>query len=58
MDAEIFVARLPHPVEAAAELEELAWLAPGATPPAELAPLLRDQVLAALAEHQAANALS
>ncbi|BCG23363.1 NUDIX domain-containing protein [Pseudomonas tohonis] len=58
VDAEIFVARLPHPVEAAAELEELAWLAPGATPPAELAPLLRDQVLAALAEHQAANALS
>lgn len=58
VDAEIFVARLPHPVAAAAELEELAWLAPGATPPAELAPLLRDQVLAALAEHQAANALS
>ncbi|WP_236209433.1 NUDIX hydrolase [Pseudomonas tohonis] len=58
VDAEIFIGRLPHPVAAAAELEELAWLAPGAAPPADLAPLLRDQVLAALAEHQAANALN
>ncbi|MNZ19593.1 hypothetical protein D3C78_366210 [compost metagenome] len=48
MDAEIFVARLPHAVEAAAELEELAWLEPGQPHPANLAPLLRDHVLQAL----------
>lgn len=48
VDAEIFVARLPHAVEAAAELEELAWLAPGEPLPDNLAPLLRDQVLKAL----------
>lgn len=58
VDAEIFVGRLSQPVAAAAELEELAWLAPGATPPADLAPLLHDQVLAALADHPGATALS
>ena len=46
--ADIFVARLPHPVEAAAELEELAWLAPDQPHPSNLAPLLRDHVLDAL----------
>ncbi|GLZ87181.1 NUDIX domain-containing protein [Metapseudomonas resinovorans] len=48
VDAEIFVARLPHGVEAAAELEELAWLEPGEPHPENLAPLLRDHVLEAL----------
>nr|WP_028626713.1 NUDIX domain-containing protein [Pseudomonas resinovorans] len=48
VDAEIFVARLPHAVEAAAELEELAWLEPGEPHPENLAPLLRDHVLQAL----------
>jgi hypothetical protein len=48
VDAEIFVARLPHAVSAAAELEELAWLEPGQPHPANLAPLLRDHVLQAL----------
>ncbi len=48
VDAEIFCARLPHPVSAAAELEELYWLAPQAKLPANLAPLLREQVLPAL----------
>ncbi|WP_342245480.1 NUDIX hydrolase [Pseudomonas sp. OTU5201] len=48
VDAEIFVARLPHAVEAAAELEELAWLGLGEPNPEHLAPLLRDHVLQAL----------
>ena len=46
---EIFITRLPHAVEAAAELEELAWLEPGEPHPENLAPLLRDHVLDALA---------
>ena len=46
--ADVFVARLPHAVQAMAELEELAWLAPGAPLPANLAPLLREQILPAL----------
>jgi hypothetical protein len=50
VDADIFVARLPHAVEAAAELEELAWLEPSAPHPENLAPLLRDHVLPALAD--------
>ncbi|MFC5695284.1 NUDIX domain-containing protein [Pseudomonas sp. GCM10022186] len=49
IDAEIFVARLPHAVDVAAELEELAWLEPGEPHPENLAPLLRDHVLEALA---------
>ncbi|CAD5108732.1 NUDIX hydrolase [Zestomonas carbonaria] len=46
--ADIFTARLPHAVQAAAELEELAWLEPGAPLHDRLAPLLREQVLPAL----------
>lgn len=45
IDASVFQARLPHPVSAAAELEELRWLAPDDVPPATLAPLLREHVL-------------
>jgi 8-oxo-dGTP diphosphatase len=45
IDASVFQARLPHSVNAAAELEELRWLAPGEVPPATLAPLLREHVL-------------
>ncbi len=45
IDASVFQARLPHSVSAAAELEELRWLAPGEVPPATLAPLLREHVL-------------
>lgn len=48
VDAEIFRAQLPHAVSAAAELEELCWLALHAPQPADLAPLLREQVLPAL----------
>ena len=43
--ASVFQAHLPHAVSAAAELEELRWLAQGDTPPANLAPLLREHVL-------------
>ena len=45
IDASVFQARLPHPVSAAAELEELRWLARADVPPATLAPLLREHVL-------------
>jgi 8-oxo-dGTP diphosphatase len=45
IDASVFQARLPHPVSAAAELEELRWLAPDDVLPATLAPLLREHVL-------------
>ena len=48
VEAEIFRAQLPHAVSAAAELEELYWLARHAPQPANLAPLLREQVLPAL----------
>lgn len=48
VDAEIFLARLHVTVSAAAELEELYWLAPHAPAPANLAPLLGEQVLPAL----------
>ena len=47
VDADIYVARLPHAVCAQAELEELAWLVPGQAQPDNLAPLLRDHVLPA-----------
>lgn len=52
VDAHVFVASLPHPVSAAAELEELAWLEDGRHPE-PLAPLLREKVLPALREHLA-----
>jgi 8-oxo-dGTP diphosphatase len=45
IDASVFQAHLTHAVSAAAELEELRWLAPGDVPPATLAPLLREHVL-------------
>ncbi|WP_282875947.1 NUDIX hydrolase [Pseudomonas peli] len=45
IDASVFKARLPHSVSAAAELEELCWLAPGDALPETLAPLLREHVL-------------
>ncbi len=45
IDASVFQARLPHSVSAAAELEELCWLAPGDVLPDTLAPLLREHVL-------------
>ncbi|VTQ25933.1 NUDIX hydrolase [Pseudomonas aeruginosa] len=53
VDADIYVARLPHAVCAQAELEELAWLVPGQAQPDNLAPLLRDHVLPALARRAA-----
>lgn len=53
VEAQVFVARLEQPVAPAAELEELAWLAPGQPLPDTLAPLLREQVLLALAAHPA-----
>jgi 8-oxo-dGTP pyrophosphatase MutT (NUDIX family) len=48
IDASVFQAYLPHSVSAAAELEELRWLAPGDELPATLAPLLREHVLSRL----------
>lgn len=45
IDASVFRAQLLHAVSPAAELEELRWLARGETPPAELAPLLREHLL-------------
>ncbi|TBV05480.1 NUDIX hydrolase [Phytopseudomonas dryadis] len=45
VEAELFRARLPHPVSPAAELEELRWLAPGEAWSTDLAPLLRLHVL-------------
>ncbi|MEE9100765.1 NUDIX domain-containing protein [Pseudomonas nitroreducens] len=51
VDAQVYVAALPHPVSPAAELEELAWLAPAANTSHKLAPLLREQVLPALLQH-------
>jgi 8-oxo-dGTP pyrophosphatase MutT (NUDIX family) len=45
IDASVFQARLPHSVSAAAELEELRWLAPDDALPETLAPLLREHVL-------------
>lgn len=45
IEASVFQARLPHSVSAAAELEELRWLAPGDVLPDTLAPLLREHVL-------------
>lgn len=53
VEAQVFVARLEQPVAPAAELEELAWLALGQPLPDSLAPLLREQVLPALAAHPA-----
>jgi 8-oxo-dGTP diphosphatase len=49
LHAEIFHAALPHAVQPAAELEELRWYAAGQPFDGELAPLLREQVLPALA---------
>jgi 8-oxo-dGTP diphosphatase len=48
IDAHIFLARLSHPVRAAAELEELRWHHPHHPDSADLAPLLRLHVLPAL----------
>ncbi|MFZ3205044.1 MAG: NUDIX domain-containing protein [Pseudomonas sp.] len=45
IEASVFQARLAHNVSAAAELEELRWLAPGDVLPDTLAPLLREHVL-------------
>ena len=45
IEASVFQARLAHSVSAAAELEELRWLAPGDLLPDTLAPLLREHVL-------------
>ncbi len=45
IEASVFQARLTHSVSAAAELEELRWLAPGDMLPDTLAPLLREHVL-------------
>lgn len=49
LQAEIFHAHLPHAVRPAAELEELRWYAAGQPFDGELAPLLHEQVLPALA---------
>lgn len=49
IDASIFVANLPHPVSPAAELEELRWHAANSPLSNDLAPLLVNHVLPALA---------
>lgn len=48
IDAQIYRARLPHPVSPAAELEELRWHELAATASADMAPLLHLHVLPAL----------
>ncbi|MCY1416371.1 hypothetical protein D3C76_837810 [compost metagenome] len=53
VDADIYLAALPHPVQPAAELEELAWLNDLHETSESLAPLLRDKVLPALRERLA-----
>ncbi|HWV10330.1 MAG TPA: NUDIX domain-containing protein [Pseudomonas sp.] len=50
LDAQVYHAHLPHPVHPAAELEALSWLDLRAELPADLAPLLREQVLPRLAD--------
>lgn len=50
VDAQVFHARLPYAVQPAAELEALCWLERDASLPANLAPLLREQVLPHLAD--------
>ncbi|MCE4072126.1 MULTISPECIES: NUDIX hydrolase [Pseudomonas] len=51
VDAQVFVAALPHAVQPAAELEELTWLDPTGEYPQNLAPLLSEQVIPALLAH-------
>lgn len=51
VDAHVFIAALPHAVQPAAELEELAWLDTSGDYPPNLAPLLREHVLPALLAH-------
>ncbi|MBB2494838.1 NUDIX hydrolase [Aquipseudomonas ullengensis] len=53
IDAHIFIARLPHPVSPAAELEELRWHDADGPPSDDLAPLLLEHVLPALARQRA-----
>ncbi|MDX5373122.1 MAG: NUDIX domain-containing protein [Pseudomonadaceae bacterium] len=48
IDARVYLARLPHPVQAAAELEELRWHTLHLTDVDDLAPLLHLHVLPAL----------
>ncbi|MEO4047439.1 NUDIX domain-containing protein [Pseudomonas sp. CAU 1711] len=48
IDASVYLARLPRPVQAAAELEELRWHDPHQPDGDDLAPLLRLHVLPAL----------
>lgn len=50
VDAQVFHAHLPHPVHPAAELEALSWLDLHTELPANLAPLLREQVLSRLTD--------
>lgn len=45
VEADIFRGALPHPVQPAAELEELRWLSAGEPHGDDLAPLLRRHVL-------------
>ncbi|MEU7873633.1 NUDIX domain-containing protein [Dactylosporangium sp. NPDC049140] len=47
VDADVYTAPLHGPVEPLAEIEELYWLDPAAPDGVELAPLLRDHLLAA-----------
>lgn len=58
LQADIFRAALPHAVQPAAELEELRWLDTTQPLPDDLAPLLREQVLPALARLQSLAATS
>lgn len=48
VQAHIYTARIDREVAPAAELEELSWLNPADELPANLAPLLRDEVIPAL----------
>lgn len=50
IQAQVFLATLPHPVAPAAELEELRWHSPAGCDSDDLAPLLRLHVLPRLRE--------
>ena len=48
VEAEVFLLHLSHPVQPAAELEEVRWIDPRETAQLELAPLTRDYLLPSL----------
>ncbi len=58
VQADVFMARLPHAVHAQAELEELDWLELSTPTRDDLAPLLRERIMPALLERTAPHCAS